>query len=529
MDNGNKKYIGKYQLEKVLGKGAMGVVYLAKDPTIGRNVAVKCIYLSQGLEEDKLKEFRERFLREARAAGVMSHPNIVTIYEADEGGPGRPPFIAMEYIEGETWNHIIKSGQKLAPDQLFPMLMEIASSLEYAHNANVVHRDIKPGNIIQTKDGRAKLMDFGIAKVPTSELTREGQFLGTPAYMSPEQVQGKAVDSRCDLFSLGAVAYEMISGKKPFDGDEITSVLHKIVSEEPKDIRELEPEVGKEAWAIIKKMLRKAPEERYASAAELIADIEAYLAGSLPPYAQDLVEKTAAPPEHPVAHHAKAKKKEARPLVVIGLISLMGLIGAGMVVYFLFFAGRSGEDNEPVISNSSEAIKKAAEQNDAPPPGDAAVPPPSGEASSTVPAPVAGQQPPASQPASPRPKPRKQAPAPQPSGAAPAAQKPQPVQKARMTLLFDLGGTKRGEASLVIDGKPIKTQKIEKGMIENNIWKVVLEMPPGMHKVKVNLKTEVMGVNTTLEEEHEFSSGKTTTLNVKIGKLSKKLSFAWSD
>lgn len=525
MDDGSKKYIGKYQLEKVLGKGAMGVVYLAKDPTIGRNVAVKCIYLSQGLEEDKLKEFRERFLREARAAGVMSHPNIVTIYEADEGGPGRPPFIAMEYIEGETWNHMIKSGQKLTPDQLFPMLREIASSLEYAHNAKVVHRDIKPGNIIQTKDGRAKLMDFGIAKVPTSELTREGQFLGTPAYMSPEQVQGKAVDSRCDLFSLGAVAYEMISGRKPFDGDEITSVLHKIVSEEPNDLRELEPEVSKEAWAIIKKMLRKAPEERYATAAELIADIEAYLAGALPPYAQDLVEKTAAPPEHPAAKLRKEKKKESRPLIIIGLMSLFGLIGAGMVVYFLFFAGKAGEDNEPNLENKSEAIKREAEPGETPSSGSSTTLPPAGEAPGTAQPSAAGQ------PVPPKPKPRKQPAVPASAQTVPATAtpKPQPAQKARMTLLFDLGGTKRGEASLTIDGKPVKTQKIEKGSIENNIWKVMVEMPAGKHKVKVNLKTEVMGVNTTVEEEHEFASGKMTTLNVKIGKLSKKLSFAWSD
>jgi len=526
MDNGNKKYIGKYQLEKVLGKGAMGVVYLAKDPTIGRNVAIKCIYLSQGLESDKVKEFRERFLREARAAGVMNHPNIVTIYEADEGGSGGPPFIAMEYIEGETWNHMIKSGKKLAPDQLFPMLREIASSLEYAHAASVVHRDIKPGNIIQTKDGRAKLMDFGIAKVPTSELTREGQFLGTPAYMSPEQVQGKPVDHRCDIFSLGAVAYEMISGRKPFDGEEITSVLHKIVSEEPRDIREMEPEVGKEAWAIIKKMLRKNPEERYASASELMADIEAYLAGALPPYAQDLVEKTAAPQAHPVGQE-RQKNKNSRPLVIIGAMSFMGLLGAAILVYLLFFSGKK-EEEEPWIRNSSEAVKQMASGSEEPPPSASPGQPASGEAAATQPQ-TSAQPPAAGQNQAPKPRPKKQAAVPaaaQPPSSPPTAQKPIP---AKLFLSFDLGGTKKGEASLSVDDKLVRSQKIEKGLIKDNIWTLTVQMPAGKHKVKVNLKTEIMGVDTANEEEYEFLPGKTTTLKVKIGKFSKKLSFAWSE
>ncbi len=526
-DNGSKRYVGKYQLEKVLGKGAMGVVYLAKDPTIGRNVAVKCIYLSQGLEEDKLKEFRERFLREARAAGVMSHPNIVTIYEADEGAPGRPPFIAMEYIEGETWNQMIKSGKKLTPDQLFPMLKEVASSLEYAHNANVVHRDIKPGNIIQTRDGRAKLMDFGIAKVPTSELTREGQFLGTPAYMSPEQVQGRAVDSRCDIFSLGAVAFEMITGRKPFDGDEITTVLHKIVSEEPKDIRELEPEVTKEAWAIVKKMLRKNPEERYSSASELAADLDAYLAGALPPYAQDLVEKTAAPLEQKQVQKAKEpEKKSSRPALILGALLLCVLIGAGSVVYYLFFHGKSGGETEPPIVNSTADIEKSRETSEKPTPLFPGTPPAGGTAEQppSTEQPTAGQE---QKPKTPR-KPRSQ-PQPQVQPPQPEIPKPQAAKKARMTLSFDLGATKKGEVSLTIDGKPIKTQKIEKGLIQNNIWNITVEMPAGVHKVKVNLKTELMGVDTTAEEEHEFVAGKTTTLKVRIQKLSKKLVFTWSD
>jgi serine/threonine protein kinase len=527
MESGEKRYVGKYLLDKVLGRGAMGVVYLAKDPTIGRNVAVKCIYLPQGLEEDKVKEFRERFLREARAAGVMNHPNIVTIYEADEGGPSRPPFIAMEYIEGETWNHKIKSGQKLTPDQLFPLLKEIASSLEYAHKANVIHRDIKPGNIIQTADNRAKLMDFGIAKVPTSELTREGQFLGTPAYMSPEQVLGKPVDSRCDLFSLGAVAYEMISGNKPFDGEEITTVLHKIVSEEPKDIREFEGEVSKEAWAIIKKLLRKNIEERYANASELIADLEAYLAGALPPYAQDYVEKTVPPQNMPPIKKKEAPGKKSTR-TVIGVVS--AVVFAIIVVaatFFFLFRNKTEEDGEPPIQN----ITKSEPQ-----PETTATPPPA--------APNSGEpltQPPADSQAStaqdilpkPKPKPPAKKPAPLPAATKPQNQpgenKTQAEQRAKLNFSFDLGGTKKGEAALTIDGILIKKQKIAKGVLTGNIWTETLLLKPGKHKIKVNLNTEMMGVATSKEDEREFTAGKETTLKIRIQKITTKLVFTWSE
>jgi serine/threonine protein kinase len=528
MESGSKPRVGKYILERVLGRGAMGVVYLAKDPTIGRNVAVKCIYLPQGLEEDKVREFRERFLREARAAGVMNHPNIVTIYEADEGSAVMPPFIAMEFIEGETWNQKIKKGQKFSPDHLFPMLKEISSSLEYAHKANVIHRDIKPGNIIETKDGHAKLMDFGIAKVPTSELTREGQFLGTPAYMSPEQVLGKVVDARSDLFSLGAVAYEMVTGKKPFDGEEVTTVLHKIVSEEAPDIRELEGDVSKEAWAIIKKLLRKNIDERYSNATELISDIEAYLAGALPPYAQDYVEKTVPPKESPVIKkQASSEKKQAKPMLIIGSLIFCAVIGIGVLLY-LWFKGRGEENNEQPIPNSSENIDKSGSREETIPPvtttagesqeknPEAA---PSGEPQ-TAPAKTKPNRPPVKKPPV--------QPAVQPAPPKAENEKVNPVQKVRMLLSFDLGGTKRGDASITIDGKLIKAQKIDKGVLKDNVWIETIEMPAGKHKIKLYLNTKIMGIQTSTEEEHEFTAGPDIQLNVKIQKITTKLIFKWS-
>ena len=529
-----RRKIGKYITERILGRGAMGVVFLATDPTIGRKVAIKCIHIPTGVEEDKVQEFRERFLREARAAGVMSHPNIVTIYEADEGGEKYPPFIAMEYIEGETWNHKIKRGEKLSPDHLFPLLREVASALEYAHKNGVIHRDIKPGNIIQTFDNRVKLMDFGIAKVPTSELTREGQFLGTPAYMSPEQVKGKAVDQTCDIFSLGAVAYEMISGKKPFEGEEITVVLNKIVNEEPKNLRELNKDVSKEAWAIIKKMLRKDVSERYQSASELIADIDAYLAGAVPPYAQDYVEKTIPPIDSEKKNEVRLKKKSVLGYVIF--IGFILLLGVSILIYFLLKEKNrydysvilpdeivntktpiqnneekkaTSQEETPIQTVTKEnefkpEVKKEEEKKDIKPKPPINVPPQPKKEVSTKPPDVIET---------------------------PKNKKPA-VQSSTLNFIFDFGGTRKGEATLEIDRGQIKKNKaIDRKMFEkkDEIWSETISLPPGKHSIKVVYRAEIMGYYGTLEEEKNFIEGKTLTLNVKIHKTKKVPIFIWSE
>ena len=277
--------IGKYHVSRVLGRGSMGVVYLALDTLIDREVAIKTIVLPPGLDDDKIMEFRARFLREARAAGRLSHPAIVTIYEADDGAGGGPPFIAMEFVEGLPWNHKIRQHTFPEPEQVLSLAREIASALDYAHRTGVVHRDIKPANIVQTPDGHVKLMDFGIAKVPTSELTREGQFLGTPAYMSPEQIMGKAVDGRSDIFSLGTVLYELLTCQKPFPGEDITTVTYSILRQDPRPARSINPAIPEEVDRILFHLLAKDPDQRYASARQVVEDIDAFMANAALPHA----------------------------------------------------------------------------------------------------------------------------------------------------------------------------------------------------------------------------------------------------
>jgi predicted Ser/Thr protein kinase len=263
--------VGRYEITGELGRGAMGVVYKALDPTIGRTVALKTMRLDgHGIESSELVK---RFQNEARAAGLLNHPNIVTIYDAgEEDGIF---YIAMEYIEGTTLDHLLAQKQMLDPEEVIRISRETCKGLDYAHAHGIVHRDVKPANIMITSRGSVKIMDFGIAKAGGS-MTSTGQVLGTPNYMSPEQVRGKSLDGRTDLFSFGVVLYEMLTGEKPFVGQNVTTVIYKIVNENPIAPRELDGTLHPGLSAIVIKALSKTPDERYQSGADLVHDLENY-------------------------------------------------------------------------------------------------------------------------------------------------------------------------------------------------------------------------------------------------------------
>jgi serine/threonine-protein kinase len=249
----------------------MGVVYKAKDPTIGRTVALKTMRLdTHGLDSGELLR---RFQNEARAAGLLNHPNIVTIYDAGE--QDGMFYIAMEFIEGTTLQELLMQKQTLPVDEAVQISSDICEGLDYAHSNGIVHRDVKPANIMITAQGAVKIMDFGIAKAGGS-MTSTGHVLGTPNYMSPEQVKGKPLDGRSDLFSLGVVLYEMLTGEKPFVGQNVTTVIYKIVNENPISPRDLDVTVHPGLSHIVIKTLAKSPDERYQSGAELVRDLEHY-------------------------------------------------------------------------------------------------------------------------------------------------------------------------------------------------------------------------------------------------------------
>lgn len=255
--------IGRYRIIDELGRGAMGVVYRAEDPKIGREVAIKTLKLADKADASEIDGLRERLMREAQSAGRLSHPGIVTVYDVDEDEG--VAFIAMEYVEGKTFDDYLRDG--LMRDLNFgaEVLLQAAAALDYAHSKEIVHRDIKPANLMLTAKSVVKIMDFGIARISSSQLTQTGTVMGTPSYMSPEQVRGEGLDGRADQFSLGVIAYEMLTGKKPFAGDNLTAVIFKIVSAEPVPVTQLCPWLGPEVDAVMARVLAKKADDRYKS------------------------------------------------------------------------------------------------------------------------------------------------------------------------------------------------------------------------------------------------------------------------
>lgn len=260
--------LGRYQVERELGKGAMGVVYLGRDPKIGREVAIKTMALAQEFEADELEDVKTRFFREAEAAGRLNHPNIVTIYDAGE--ELELAYIAMELLLGKNLSPFTKPGNLLPLGTVLKITAKVANALHYAHAQNIVHRDIKPANIMYESETKAiKVADFGIARLTDSSKTKTGMVLGTPSYMSPEQLAGKKVDGRSDLFSLGVTVYQLLSGQLPFRGESLTELMFRIANEAPRDIREANPNLPECLVEIVVKMLQKDPGQRFQTGEEI--------------------------------------------------------------------------------------------------------------------------------------------------------------------------------------------------------------------------------------------------------------------
>ncbi|MFQ5581399.1 MAG: CHASE2 domain-containing serine/threonine-protein kinase [Mariprofundaceae bacterium] len=268
---GAKPTLGRYEIVKELGKGAMGTVYLGRDPKINRQVAIKTMALSQEFEADELEGVKERFFREAETAGRLNHPNIVTIFDAGEEHD--LAYIAMEFLSGTDLARYTKEGKLFPAQAVLKIAGKVAEALNYAHSMDVIHRDIKPANIMLMADKTVKVTDFGIARITASSKTKTGVVLGTPSYMSPEQLSGKHVDGRSDLFSLGVMLYEMLTGKRPFRGDSMATLMFQIANEPHPDIREHRSDLPESISKMIDKVLAKDAESRYASGNEMVQAI----------------------------------------------------------------------------------------------------------------------------------------------------------------------------------------------------------------------------------------------------------------
>lgn len=308
-----KPTLGRYEIEKELGRGAMGIVYLGRDPKINRQVAIKTMVLEEGSDAAATKELKERFFREAESAGTLNHPNIVRIFDAGEESD--VAYIAMELLDGHDFVRYTQKDSLLPVTQVLDYVATVADALDFAHAKGIVHRDIKPANFMLLKDSTIRVADFGIARITASSKTATGTVMGTPSYMSPEQVAGKKVDGRSDLFSLTVALYELLTGEKPFKGGEgIGTLLFQIANDPHPDPLTIRPDLPACVVSIINKGLAKDPDQRYARAAQLAADLRACIAAiksggtapmgvnAVPNATQDVV----APAPTPIAPHTEA-------------------------------------------------------------------------------------------------------------------------------------------------------------------------------------------------------------------------------
>jgi serine/threonine protein kinase len=410
---------GRYEITGEIGRGAMGVVYRANDPFIGRTVAVKTLQISEQGTGLTKEELLSRFQTEARAAGLLTHPNIVVVYDAgEEEGLF---FITMELVEGKSLQALLDAGQLFPLPRVFRIMEQACSALQFAHDRNIVHRDIKPANLMLTPDDTVKVTDFGTAKIlQFGTVNQTAHVMGTPSYMSPEQVKGKVVDGRSDIFSLGVLLYEMVTGEKPFPGQNITTVIYKIVNEEPVAPRELDPSIHAGLNAIILKALAKEPSQRYQHCRDLIEDLRNYRSltnvenpnatlplgiGSAHSHAatqfldsqvaaasRSLNARSAGPTQTPVVRRtgalhapaAKPEKKSALATVLAAIFLLLVIVfGAQKIRPVVEAARHPNSSNEPqaevvpgpVAIKAPESEKVAAEP--------ASVSSPSGDASGT--------------------------------------------------------------------------------------------------------------------------------------------------
>ena len=299
-----------------LGRGAMGAVYRAVDPLIEREVAIKT--LLPNLPAEVMDGVRERFLREARSAGRLNHPNIVTIH--DVGVQDGVAYIAMELLEGRSLKEVLGSGERIAYSTAAELVAQVADALDYAQRFSIVHRDVKPANVMLDSHGRAKLTDFGVARLPSSEMTQTGDTLGSPKYMSPEQVLGQPADPRADIFSLGIVLFEMLTGRHPFvqENDTAFSLMHRIAGEPHLPLRQADPQVPPAFEKIVNRALAKKPAERYARAAEMASDLRNWKGVASPDKTGTLVMDKQKPADTMARTSRKELKENPKTLDLVG-------------------------------------------------------------------------------------------------------------------------------------------------------------------------------------------------------------------
>jgi len=364
--------IGKYNVVEKIAQGAMGSVYKAEDPNIKRQVAIKLVNL-ESLADDDIEESKARFKREAQAAGRLNHPNIVGVYEyGEENGDS---FLCMEFIDGQSLRDVLKEEGRLSPDRAIGIILDVLAGLGEAHKNGVVHRDVKPANVMIAQNGTVKVTDFGIAHLDSSSMTHAGTIMGTPAYMAPEQVSGGAIDARSDIYGAGALLYHMLSGEKPFSGS-MTQVINEVLNAKPKPLKDLGVALPTGVEAAIAKAMDKVPENRFPDTAAFANALNEAKGGEMtaPASGHDDVDEDEAtmvyvPPsaKKTVAPASEAKSKT--PMILAAAVTILAVVGAGG--WFFLGGGGAKDGAKPVVETAAQSqetrqeIMTGAPQKDA--------------------------------------------------------------------------------------------------------------------------------------------------------------------
>src|SRR5437868_10504587 len=350
--------IGKYHIIELVGEGAMGVVYKAKDAVLDRTVAIKVMNDSIARQDD----LRKRFLHEAQAAASLQHPNVVTIY--DMGDMGGHLYIAMEFIEGVDLEKLIEISEPLSLQAKLDIIIDVLTGLSFAHKRGIIHRDIKPANIRVTEEGRAKIMDFGVAHLASSSMTRTGSFLGTPSFMAPEQITEGKTSPATDIFAVGGVLYQLLTHLKPFEGTTLQNLFFKIITEKPKRVSELMPGLPNALDRIVEKAMAKEPSDRYTNALDMANELTAVRAKLSGPAYPESVSLSASVSS--AIEQARLKPTKSRNLIfAIGgaAAAVVLLIGWSQLARMRQPQAPAGGDPAATVQSISPAPTNAARQS----------------------------------------------------------------------------------------------------------------------------------------------------------------------
>jgi len=481
------KNIGRYEIVEEVGRGSMGVVYRARDPRLGRIVALKCVAFSFPLGPGEEEEFLRRFYLEAQIAGRLSHPNIVTIHDVGTRETEGTAFIAMEYVTGTNLQELLAGGGRLPIPQVADVARQMADALDYAHGCGVVHRDIKPGNIVLTTGGQVKVLDFGIARAPSGDSTKPGRMLGTPNYMAPEQVTGATVDGRADQFSLSVTLYHLLTGERPFVGESLTAISYQVVNVTPPPPSRLNPALPAEVDRILARGLSKNAPDRYPGCGDLASEFGAALATW-----KEAVDR-AAPRTLVAATDASLRAGASTgPSAGRGLAGVLSGAGPGAVAGWTLFLGALGAlALSPYLLNAVTREDRTGGPAQRPRPGASQVAPPSWL-----------RLPPAPSPAPPR------------------AAKPAPVARGTLLLTFQHRFAS-GMVTVRVDGAEAVRERISAS--GRTTWTKSIPLAAGRRRVEARIEANRGDVDEIAGIDLEIREHRTQTIVLSMNALTRRL------